>query len=91
MVWHIKKVWTEAEDDLIRAMRGRNETWDAIGAALGVSRWTAICRGRVVLDPVPAPAAEEEAEDPDRDPYPAGHPVTWGVLGAGQWPGVWPS
>jgi len=78
-----KKVWTEAEDAMILQKRGECASWDAITAALGsVTRWTVIQRGDAIGAVLPEPE-EVEAEDPDRPPYPAGHPVTWGPITKG--------
>lgn len=78
-----KKIWTEAEDALIIKMRGTSATWDAITETLGnVTRWTVIQRGNAIGAVLPEPEEGEE-EDPDRPPYPAGHPETWGLITKG--------
>ena len=76
-------VWTEAGDDAIRRLRAAGATWDEISAQLGVSRWAAISRGRRIgVTALEVPPAEP-ADDPAREPLPAGHGITWGTLIAG--------
>jgi hypothetical protein len=72
--------WTEAQDLAIRRMRVEGATWDAIAAALGVSRYTAIERGRRIGAPRPPPEFSPAPEDPRREPLPAGHPRSWSVI-----------
>lgn len=83
-----RRTWNDQADDTIRAMRAAGCTWAAIGAALGLSRNTVIERGRRLGAgcgprgiPRPPPAAAEE--DANREPLPAGHPLTWGLLTGG--------
>jgi hypothetical protein len=75
--------WTEAQDMEIRRMRAERISWDAIATAVGVTRWTAIERGRRLgarppprLPPEPPPIRE----DPERASLPPGHPETWGII-----------
>ena len=78
-----KFVWTGAQDTQIKRLRVEGASWDSISAILGLTRWTVIERGRRIgaqrspnqLVPLP--------EDPAREPLPAGHPRSWGVINAG--------
>jgi len=78
-------VWTHARDSLIRRMRAEGHSWDGISAALGISRWAAIERGRRIGARKPdAPAPDPRPQsDPAREPLPAGHPLSWGLITAG--------
>jgi hypothetical protein len=76
-------LWTDAQDTTLRRLRAEGETWEAIAAALGVARFTAIERGRRIGAPRPAPGPRIIREDPNREPLPAGHPRAWGALVAG--------
>lgn len=72
--------WTEAQDLTIRRMRVEGATWDTIAAALGVSRYTAIDRGRRIGALRPPPEVGPLVDDPKREPLPAGHPRSWAVI-----------
>ena len=76
----VKLTWTAAQDLIIRRMRVEGATWDGISAALGVSRYTAIERGRRIGAPRPPPDFILAPEDPRREPLPAGHPRSWGAI-----------
>ncbi len=84
--------WTPEQDAAILRLRGEGATWDSIADALNICRWTVGERGRRIGAQLPAPETIVEA-DPERDPLPAGHPETWGVLVRGTclagmaWPG----
>jgi hypothetical protein len=78
-----KLVWTDAQDTLIRRLRAEGATWDTIAATLGISRWTVIERGRRIGARPPPHEFVPPPEDPARDPLPAGHPRSWGVITAG--------
>ncbi len=78
-----KHPWTQAEDNQIRRMRLEGATWDAIAAALHVTRWTAIERGRRIGTRRPPPDFRPPPDDLTRDPLPAGHPRSWGAITAG--------
>ncbi len=75
--------WTAAQDMQIKRMRAEGATWDAIAASLGVTRWTAIERGRRIgarqppIDFVPPP------ESLTREPLSAGDPRSWDALTRG--------
>ena len=75
--------WTEAQDLKIKRMRAESAAWDAIAEAIGVTRWTAIERGRRVGARLPPPDHEPPPEDPERPALPAGHRDTWGAIIAG--------
>jgi hypothetical protein len=75
-----KLCWTAAQDLTIRRMRIEGSTWDTIAAALGVSRYTAIARGRQIGALRPPPEAGPVPEDPRREPLSAGHPRSWAVI-----------
>jgi len=74
--------WSEAADTILRRLRAEGEIWDSIAATLGVSRWTAIERGRRIGARRPPP---EFVPKPDlaRGPLRAGHPLSWGLLTRG--------
>jgi hypothetical protein len=78
-----KILWTEPQDARIRRMRAEGATWDAIGAALSLSRFAVIDRGRRIGAKPPPPEFVPPPEDPDRGPLPAGHPRTWGAMNMG--------
>ena len=75
--------WTEAQDAQIRRLRIEGATWDTIAAMLGLARWTVIERGRRIGARRPPHEFVAPPEDLARDPLPAGHPRSWGVLTAG--------
>ena len=78
-----KLIWTEAQDTQIKRLRVEGASWDTIAAILGVTRWTAIERGRRIGARPPPREFVPPPEDPTRDPLPAGHPRTWGEITAG--------
>ncbi len=80
---HDKIIWTPARDAQLRRLRAEGEIWEAVAGELGVSRSIAIERGRRIGAPRPPPEPRPIPEDPARDPLPAGHPRSWGVLTAG--------
>lgn len=75
-------VWTDAKDHKIKRMRSEGAKWDAIAAAVGVARYTAIMRGEKI-GAKPPPSDFIPTIDPDREPLPAGHVLTWGAMIAG--------
>lgn len=78
-----KHRWTAAEDSQLRRLRAEGATWDAIAAVLHLTRWTVIERGRRLGVRRPPPDFVPPAEDPAREPLPAGHPRSWGAITAG--------
>lgn len=78
-----KFAWTDAQDAQIRRLRAEGASWDAIAAVLGLSRWAIMDRGRRIGARPPPREFVPPAEDPDREPQPAGHPRSWGVITAG--------
>src|SRR6185312_1264241 len=75
--------WTDAQDMQIRRLRAEGASWDVIAAALGVTRWTVIERGRRVGARRPPPDFVPPPEDPDRGPLPPGDRRTWGAITQG--------
>jgi hypothetical protein len=78
-----KLLWTEALDTRIRRLRGEGATWDAIAMSLSLTRSAVVERGRRIGARMPPPGFVARLDDPQRDPLPAGHPRTWGVMNAG--------
>lgn len=78
-----KLVWTDQRDAQLKRMRVERASWDAIAAALGISRNAAIERGRRIGARLPPPGHVAEVEDPERPPLPPGHRVSWGAIVAG--------
>ena len=85
-------VWTESRDQILCALRADCRSWDAIAALLGISRWAAIERGRLVgaCKPEPAPprltaaqVTDAQAAEAGREALAPGHPVSWGAITAG--------
>ena len=76
-----RRTWELSADEIIKDFRHEGRTWADIGRELGLSRNTVIERGRriraVLVVHAPEKVAKEKA---NRPPYPAGHPVTWGLL-----------
>ena len=75
--------WTEAQDIQIKRLRAEGATWESIAAALGLTRWSVIERGRRIGARRPPRESAQLREDAARDPLPPGHPRSWGVLTAG--------
>lgn len=78
------KTWSAPIDSRLRRMRLDGASWDAIAEALAVSPEAASARAERIgarrpLHDVPM------CQDPAREPLPAGHPYTWGVLTKGTW------
>ena len=86
-------VWTESRDQILCELRAEARSWDAIAALLGISRWAAIERGRLVgaCKPEPAPprlmtaaqVTDAQAAEAGREALAPGHPVSWGAITAG--------
>lgn len=79
--------WTDEGDRTLRALRQAGASWDRIARALGVSRWAAIERSKLLGAHLPLPRAPRLApdplDDPDRPPLPPGHPLAWAILTRG--------
>ena len=78
-----KRLWTDAQDTQLRRLRAEGACWDAIAAALGLTPWATIARGRLIGARLPPPDFVPPPEDPLREPLPAGDPRTWGPITAG--------
>lgn len=82
-----------SDDALIVAARAAGQTWNAIAARLGCSRWCASEHAKaagIYGEPrhTRAPNGETAPEpelndDPEQPPLPAMHPVTWGAIAGG--------
>lgn len=70
-------------DAQVRRLRAEGASWDCIARSLGVSRYTAIERGRRIGARRPPPDHVPAPDDPERPPLPAGHSRSWGCLIAG--------
>jgi len=79
----VKLDWTAAQDSQIRRLRAEGGSWDEIAAILGLSRWSAIDRGRRIGAQLPSPEFVPEPEDSEREPLPPGDPHSWGAINAG--------
>jgi len=76
--------WSLPQDQQLLQMRADGACWDNIAAALGVSRWSAVERGRKIgacktARTMNAPITSPQC-DPTREPLPAGHSTSWGAL-----------
>jgi hypothetical protein len=78
-----KHLWNPGQDATIKRMRAEGATWDSIAAALSLSRFAIIDRGRRIGAYRPPPALTPPRDDPDRPPLPPGHPRSWQPLIAG--------
>ncbi len=89
-------VWTPSRDTALRRLREEGASWDGVAHALGVSRNTALERGRHVgllsgggarpratHAPTPIAPARPVVPSDQRLPLPAGHPHSWGAITAG--------
>lgn len=87
--------WTAAEDELLAQSRAKGLTLEKVAQQLGVSVTTVYLR-RVSLHLVQHKESGDPAKMPQRDPLPAGHPVSWGAIVRGallerapvSWPGM---
>ena len=77
-------IWTEMRDTVLCDLRAEGRSWDAIAAVLGISRWAAVERGRLLgaRRPPPTPKSRKAAVT-GREPLPPGDPASWGALIAG--------
>jgi hypothetical protein len=78
-----KAVWTEGQDTQIRRLRTEGASWDLIALALGLARWTVIERARAIGAERPPANAVAVLDESDRQPLPAGHAESWGVINRG--------
>jgi hypothetical protein len=75
-----KTVWTDGQDAQIRRLRTEGASWDVIAQALSLARWTIIERARAIgAEQRPANAVRVPDES-GREPLPAGHAESWGVI-----------
>jgi hypothetical protein len=81
----VRLCWTPQADIEIHRLRACGASWDRIAARLGVSRWSAIERGRAIGAPPPPPRPPAAAATPEREPLPPGHPASWGAITARTW------
>jgi hypothetical protein len=72
--------WTPVQDMKIKRMRAERASWDCIAVSVGVTRWTAIERGRRLGARLPPPDFDVPPDDPERASLPPGHLVTWGSI-----------
>lgn len=86
--------WTPHQDSQIVLMRQAGESWGVIAKVLCQSRDSVLSRGRRLGLMRPAEEVQlahaiakmlpgDAAPDPSRDPYPAGHPIPWGIINTG--------
>ena len=75
-------VWTELRDAVLRTLREQALSWEQIGAAMGISRWAAIERAKRIgaHAPLPPRPPRAPAQERNREPLPAGHPIAWQIL-----------
>ena len=67
-----KIIWTDVQDTQIKRLRAEGASWDTIAAAMGVTRWTVIERGRRIGARLPPADFIPDPMDPNRAPLPAG-------------------
>lgn len=75
-----KIIWTDVQDTQIKRLRAEGASWDTIAAAMGVTRWTVIERGRRIGARLPPADFIPDPTDPNRAPLPAGDRLTWGAI-----------
>ncbi len=82
-----KHFWTPAQDEILRTHRTNRQSWSSIAHSLGTTPDVARERARAIgIRRATAPhttAVHESAADPDREPLPPGHPVSWSALTEG--------
>ncbi len=78
------ETWSAPRDFRLRLMRLEGVAWEEIADALVVTPDVAIARAKKIGAHRP-PTSPAAAEDPAREPLPAGHPQAWGVLTEGTW------
>lgn len=73
--------WSESMDRTIINERAAGRSWDHIGMLVGVARYTAIERGRLIG--AKEPEKTDTYIDPERAPLSAGDVATWGAINEG--------
>ncbi|MGC8474968.1 MAG: AsnC family protein [Acetobacteraceae bacterium] len=79
----LKLTWTAEQDAQILRLRTEGVSWDGIAASLARNRWAVLERGRRINAPRPQRGTPARLETTDREPLPAGHPISWNALIAG--------
>jgi hypothetical protein len=87
------RIWTPADDTLIVTRRAAKASWDDLARELGCSRWTVIEYARKsgltverARSMTQAPAEEPHwHDDPNREPLPPGHDISWGAIANSPW------
>ncbi len=83
--------WTPGLDSQLRRLRADGASWDAIAHAFGMSRNTALERGRQLgfgrnplpcppPSPPPPPQGADRIVQVERPPLASGHAVSWGAI-----------
>lgn len=85
--------WTPQADARLARLRGEGASLRALSRAFGLGRSAVAERATHLGLHTPIPAADrppiarkptpDGLDDPTRDPLPAGHPVSWGLITAG--------
>ena len=78
------ETWTAPIDFRLRRMRLEGASWETIAEALAVTAQAARARADQIGG-CRVPPGQSVSEDPAREPLPAGHPRSWGVLTQGTW------
>lgn len=75
--------WTPARDADLQSARAQGLTWAEVARRLGVSKWSAVERGRKIGVRRPPMPHRSPPESLSRPPLTAGHSRSWGALTAG--------
>ncbi len=79
--------WTQQADQRLAKMREQGASLRCMARAFGLSRSVITARARTIgleIPNRPMPAPKPAAELPEnRDPLPAGHPISWGLITKG--------
>lgn len=78
-----KYYWTDGQDTQIRRERCEGADWPAIARNLCLALRLVEHRGHVLGLPSALDSRRRPPEDPEREPLPAGHPVSWDAINAG--------
>ncbi len=78
-----KIAWTDAQDSQIRRRRSEGASWEAIAADLALTLWAVTERGRRIGAGRPPAEFVPAPDDPQREPLPSGHPMSWDAINAG--------